>query len=130
MEEKMKVKKIKIKIKIMEMNKWFDHVESILKDAKKGRYSPYPRTISFSNLESARKILSPRRMQLLAVIKHQKPASIYELAKMVGRDRKAVTTDINLLEELGFVKLKKHQRERTLVTPQVPFEEVNIGIKI
>ena len=124
----MKIKKIKIKV--MEMNKWFDHVGSVLENFNKKEYKHYPKTVSFANLELLRKILTPRRIQLLGIIKHKKPESIYELAKIVERDRKAVTTDINILENLGFVELKKQDKERTMVKPEVKFEEIEIGVKI
>ena len=128
MEEKMKIKKIKIKV--MEMNEWFDHVESVLKNFNKGTFKEYPATVSFANLALIRKTLTPRRMQLLSVIKHKKPSSIYELAKVLKRDRKAVTTDINMLKELGFIKMRKQQRERTIVKPEVHYGEIEIGVKL
>lgn len=124
----MKVKKIRIKI--MDQDRWFNHVESILKNAEKGHYKYYPPTVSFTNIEVARKVLSPRRIELLSTIRHQKPASMYELAKMVNRDRKSVTSDVKLLKQIGFVTLKKHQKARTIVTPQVPFEEINLQMRI
>ena len=90
----MKVKKINIKV--MDIDEYFNHVESVLENYNKGKYKEYPSTVSFANLTLLRKILSPRRVQLMSVIKHKKPESIYELAKMVNRERKAVMTD-NLL---------------------------------
>ena len=124
----MKVKKIRIKI--MGMEEWFGHVESVLVGFNKGESKKYQATVSFENLVLLRKALSPRRMQLLSIIKHKKPESVYELAKMVERDRKSVVIDIGILRELGFVELKKQYKERAMVKPSVPFEEINIGVKI
>ena len=124
----MKVKKINIKV--MDIDEYFNHVESVLENYNKGKYKEYPSTVSFANLTLLRKILSPRRVQLMSVIKHKKPESIYELAKMVNRERKSVITDINILNELGFVKLKRYHKEREIVKPEVNFEEIDIGVKI
>ena len=128
MEEKMKVKKVRIKV--MGMNKWFNQVGRILKNAEEGKYKRDIQTVSFANAALLRKTLSPKRLELLSIIKHQKPNSIYELAKMSERDRKSVIQDIKLLKQLGFVTLRKHHKERTLVTLEVPFEELTIQMRI
>ncbi len=124
----MKVKKIQIRI--MDMDKWFDHVGNVLKDFNKKKYKPYKKTVSFENLELLRKTLTPRRIQLLSVVKNKKPRSIYELSKILHRERKSVTNDINILKELGFINLKKETKERTMMRPEVRFEEIEIGVRI
>jgi len=126
--KKMKVKSIQIKIQ--GMNPWFKDVESKLKDFNKGEYKEEKKTASFENIKILRKTLTPERIKLMSVIRHKKPKSIYELAKIVNRDRRAVITDINILNNLGFVELEKEHKVRDLVRPIVNFEKLNIGVTI
>jgi len=124
----MKVKSIQIKIQ--GMNSWFKDVESKLKDFNKGKYEEEKKTVSFENIKILRKTLTPERIKLMSIIRHKKPKSIYELAKMVNRDRRAVITDVNILNNLGFVELEKEHKVRDLVRPIVNFEKLNIGVTI
>src|SRR5271166_5784711 len=59
----------------------------------------------FENVDELRRVLTENRMELLLAIGHDRPASIQELAGLVGRDYKNVSTDIALLERLGLVSL-------------------------
>ena len=56
-----------------------------------------------SGISSLRQLLSNEKARLLHVCKLKKPESIYALAKLLGRDFKAVRKDIRLLEEFGFI---------------------------
>ena len=62
---------------------------------------------SFKGLASLRSLLSNEKARIIHVIKTRNPKSIYEVAKMVQRDFKSVSQDINLLEEFGFIDLIK-----------------------
>ena len=81
----------------------------------------------FASIDAVRKVLTPNRMRLLRVIKRNKPASLYELAKLLHRDLKNVTQDISFLEDLGLVDLAKpsgtrHQRKPVLLTNRFSVE--------
>ncbi len=68
-----------------------------------------------SDISSLRQLLSNERAKLIHVIKTKQPDSIYELAKILGRDFKAVRQDIRLLEQFGLIELIssiKNSRER------------------
>ena len=97
----MKVKKVMIEIRpLKESLKEFAEVfEKVKKDEK----VVLKRGVSYSDVDSFRKFFSRRRMELLKVIKHEKPKSIYKLAKLVDREYKNVYDDVELLEELGLV---------------------------
>ncbi|MEK6872887.1 MAG: HTH domain-containing protein [Nanoarchaeota archaeon] len=84
-----------------------------------------------SEIASLRHILSNEKARLLHICKTKKPASIYELAKLLGRDFKAVRQDIKLLEGFGFVELissHKHGRERLM--PVVDTDQIIITINV
>ena len=84
-----------------------------------------------SEVASVRQLLSNEKAKLLHIIKTKQPSSIYELAKLLGRDFKAVRQDIRLLEHFGFVELissHKHGRER--LRPVMDVDRVIINIDI
>lgn len=85
----------------------------------------------FKSLADVRKILSNEKARLLHIIKTKKPKSIYALAKQSGRDFKAVSDDIKLLEKFGFIDLlaeKSGKRER--LKPVLVIDTINLSIKI
>ena len=93
----------------------------------KGKKNDY----DFSGIASLRQLLSNEKARLLHTIKTKQPSSIYELAKLVSRDFKAVRQDIKLLEKFGFIELissHKHGRER--LRPLVDADEIVITINI
>ena len=80
-------------------------------------------TIGVSNLKELQTLLSPKRLELLKVIKEHKPRSIKELAEMVKRDVRNVHRDLVILEAVGLVELEKRGKE---VRPVVDYEEIVI----
>ena len=84
-----------------------------------------------SGISNIRQLLSNEKARLLHVIKSKQPSSIYELAKLLGRDFKAVRQDIRLLEQFGLVELvssNKNNRER--LRPIVEADKINININL
>ena len=82
-------------------------------------------TIGVSSLKELQTLLSPKRLELLKVIKEHKPRSIKELAEMVKRDVRNVHRDLVILEAVGLVELEKRGKE---VRPVVDYEEIVIRI--
>lgn len=65
------------------------------------------KTLAFTNLASLAGLLTPPRLELLALIARLKPVSIHDLAKKTGRDYKSLYCEIKLLADLGLVDLQK-----------------------
>jgi predicted transcriptional regulator len=87
--------------------------------------------VGFTSLEAARNFLTRERLALLRTIKTRRPCSIYELARMVGRDLKNVQEDIRILERHGLVRIAKRPRgSRKVKVPRVPFEAITLKIAI
>ena len=87
--------------------------------------------VGFTSIEAARNFLTRERLALLRTIRSRHPGSLYELAKMVGRDFKNVQEDIGILERHGLVRISKEPRgKRKVKVPQVPFEEIALRIAI
>jgi len=101
----MKVKNVTVDVKPL---------KDVLKDAatvmnklKKGQVVKPKKGLSFGSVEDFREFFTPKRIELLRVIKHRNPGSIYELAKITNRDFKAVVTDVKILEKYGLIDTKK-----------------------
>ncbi len=87
-------------------------------------------SISFQSLDQLRKFLTHKRLELLRVIKHKKPKSIYELAKLVNRAPENVNTDIKFLEHLGFVEVAKVKEIRKKLVPEVSYDKMTLEISV
>jgi predicted transcriptional regulator len=59
-------------------------------------------TISFENASDMMKVLSPERVRILGVAK-KGPASVSNLAAGLNRDTRAVSRDVDLLEQFGLL---------------------------
>lgn len=85
----------------------------------------------FSGLLALRQLLSNEKARILHIIKNKKPASIYELAKILGRGFKTVNDDIKLLERFGFIDLiEEKTKKRIRHRPEIVVDSVTINVKI
>ena len=84
-----------------------------------------------SDISILRQILSNEKARLLHIIKTKKPESIYSLAKLLGRDFKAVRHDIKLLEKFGFLELiSSHKNGTERLRPILDTTQITITINI
>ena len=101
------------------------------KAVQAGRHIEPQEVVGFTSLEAARNFLTRERLALLRTIKSRHPGSIYELAKLTGRDLKNVQEDVRILERHGLVQIAKLPRgSRKVKVPRVPFEEIALKIAI
>ncbi len=85
----------------------------------------------FDSLSALRKLLSNEKARILFTIKNKQPSSLYNLAKILGRDFKSISEDVKLLERFGFIQMvseKTGNRER--LKPVLAVDSVTINIKI
>lgn len=125
----MKVKNITIGIKSLKqsLKEFATAVEeikegNIKKGIKKGVY--------FVNLEAMRRVLTPKRLELLRMIREKHPKSFYELAHISNRDLKNVQEDVNLMARIGLVILHKAKVARKRVIPSVEYDSLNLHIPV
>jgi predicted transcriptional regulator len=86
---------------------------------------------NFEDLSQLRHLLSNEKARILEVIKSQNPSSIYELAKKLGRNFKAVNDDIKLLKKFGFIDLKEEQtKKRKRFKPIIVVDTLDIHFKL
>ena len=85
----------------------------------------------FSGISSLRQLLSNEKARMLEVIKTKNPKSIYELAKILGRNFKSVMEDIKLLERFGFIELAEEKtKNRVRHRPTIVSDNIIVNIKI
>ena len=85
----------------------------------------------YSDRALVRSILSNEKARLLHVLKTKQPNSIYETAKILGRDFKSVRQDIKTLEKFGLVEMiPLHKGNREKLKPLVVLDVLEIKIKV
>ena len=101
----MKIKNIAVDVK--PLKEVLKEAADVMSGIKKGKPITPRKGLSFGSVESFREFFTPRRIELLQVIKHKHPQSVYELAKLTDREFKNVVMDIRLLEKYGLIDTKK-----------------------
>ena len=87
--------------------------------------------VYFTSLEAARKFLTPKRVQILHVIKMENPKSIYALAKRLKRSFPRVLSDVELLKRDGLIKLSRVKNAaRRTHHPTVTCDAIHLSITI
>ena len=124
----MRIKKVKIGIKSFE--DFLEGAKDVMKRLEKGEKVKKQRGIYFENLKAFRKALTEKRLEMLHVIKEKHPQSIYELAKMLNRDIKNVTQDVEYLKQVGLVELKRTEEKRERIIPFVGYELIDLQIAV
>jgi predicted transcriptional regulator len=129
---KIELKEVEIEIKsITEVAKEADAVFQSVKEGKHVKYEG--RKIIVPTLDLLRKLLTPERIRMLHVIKKYKPSSIYDLAKIMKKDRRNVLKDLHFLNDFGLVAVKKEPKlrfPRRNMVPSVSFSRIVVGIPI
>ena len=104
----------KIKVVVRPMEEDLEEIVDAFKRVERGEEF-HEEKIVVENLDVLRKILTPERLRILQVIRNERPGSIYELAKLLDRDRAAVVRDLEYLQQLGLVEFEeeKHGKRRS-----------------
>jgi predicted transcriptional regulator len=124
----MRVKKIDIGIKgLKESLKDFSMAWGKIASGKKIKEE---KGLYFDSIDTMRAILTNKRLLILKTVREQSPSSVYELAKMLGRDLKNVNQDLKLLAEVGLVTLEKKQTDKKRVIPHVDYSKILLEIPV
>jgi len=70
---------------------------------ERGQALEHHEVLTFDNLETLLRVLTPTRWNLLQILRKQGPISVRLLARELGRDYKNVHTDVGELERVGLV---------------------------
>ena len=96
----------------------------------RGDHTAQEPELYFESVEELRRILTEKRLELLLAISRHRPTSVHELAGLLERDYKNVSTDITLLERLGLVRLEARTGKGKAQTPTVPYDEIHVTIDL
>jgi predicted transcriptional regulator len=122
----MKVKKIKIGIR--DFDEALNEAAKTAKAAAAGKkVKGKGRRLFFTRPEALRRFLTPKKLELIRLIRRRHPASINELAAIAHRDFKRVYQDIRSLSDAGLIDLAKNGGRKT--APRVA-DEVRLEIVV
>lgn len=121
----MKVKKIHIEIKSLE--KALKEAGEVFEGIANGRKVRRKSAVYFPNIKEMRRALTEKRLEIIKTIKDKRPASIYELAKILHRDLKNVLQDIEYLQELGIVEIEETSDKKI---PHVYYDRIDLQIAV
>ena len=123
----MKVKSIRIKSR----EDGWKEFNAAWKTAAKGGKVKERVGVYFTSLEAVRNFLTPKRLQLLHLIKEKQPKSLSDLARWTGRSFPSVFRDVDTLTRHGLVTLsKKSDSLRSMVCPRVDYDELDLKIAV
>ena len=119
-------------IRISSLDEGLKRFRETYKAVEAGRSVTRREGVYFTSLEAARSLLTPSRLALLRAVRAKRPRSIYELAKIVGRDLKNVQDDLRTLEHYGLVRMTRGRSigKRRVKIPQAMFGEIAVRIAI
>lgn len=86
--------------------------------------------VYFTDLEAMRRVLTPKRLELLRVIRERRPESVYQVARMTKRDLKNVQDDVGFLSRLGLISLSRPKVGRERVVPRVPYDSLEFSVPL
>jgi predicted transcriptional regulator len=87
-----------------------DRFEAAWNRRAEGRKVDRLRVLSLEDLPLLARTLTPARWALLDRLRESGPASIYQLAKVLGRDYKNVHTDVSALARVGLIEKQGDSR--------------------
>ncbi|MEK7341830.1 MAG: hypothetical protein AABZ69_06395 [Candidatus Binatota bacterium] len=122
----MKVKKLKIGIRSTD-DVLREAAETMKSVAAGKKVKPKGHRLFFTSPEALRQFLTPKRLELIRLIRKRQPGSINELAAIARRDFKRVYEDIQSLAQAGLVDLANNKGRKK--TPRVA-DELHLEIVV
>ncbi|MBI3813336.1 MAG: ArsR family transcriptional regulator [Nitrospinae bacterium] len=126
----MKIKNVIIGIRSIE--EMLNNAKDVMERLERGEKVKKKRAgVYFENLDVMRKAITHERLKILKAIKEKHPESIYELARLLNRNLKNVSSDVHYLAELGLIELEKEKsngREKTM--PIVNYDKILLEIPV
>ncbi len=121
----MRVKKVRIGIKSVEtaMQDFVGTAEAI----ERGETVRKEAGVYFTSLDAFRKVLTPRRMGLLRLIREKKPSSLHDLARLSRRNIKNVFDDVKYLAQVGLIDIREADKK---VSARVNYDKILLEIAV
>jgi predicted transcriptional regulator len=106
-------------------NRTADAFEQALNDGSQD--DDAPRRLSFETSDQLAQVFTPRAIDLLHAIAQEEPASIREAARLVDRDIKQVSENLERLADYDVVEFIEEGRAKR---PVVPYDEIDIQLPL
>jgi predicted transcriptional regulator len=111
----------KVRIGIRDFDETLDEAAKTVKAVLAGEMvKPKGHRLFFASPEALKRFLTPKRIELIRLIRKRQPNSINQLAALAHRDFKRVYQDVMSLTEAGLVGLTKDKGRKS--TPRVANE--------
>jgi len=102
----MKVRRLRIRIR--DFDETLDEAVETVKAVSTGKkVKPKGHRLLFTSPEALRRFLTPKKIELIRLIRKRHPNSINELAALAHRDFKRVYEDVMSLREAGLLDLAR-----------------------
>ncbi len=124
---KIRIKNVSIGIKSLEQGAK-ELVEAVEAYQRGRPYRKPEADIHFESLEVLLQVLTPKRFELLRLIRKSEPESIYQLARAAGRDLKNVQNDVALLARMDLIEISRSNARRKRVIPRVGYDRLQLQI--
>jgi len=129
----MKVCRVKIRVE-SEDAYWKDREQRLREMEKTLHTSKRVRVqgseLVFASLADMAQALTPKRLDLLRLIRRHQPSSVRELAQIARRNLKNVLADVKALETLGLVESEGEQRERHRKPLRTDFGRIEVHVEL
>ncbi len=86
--------------------------------------------IFFDSVTSFRNFMTLQKLEILTMIAFAKPKSVYELTRMLDRGLAPVQKECQMLESVGFIKLKKEKTGRGSLKPRLAFNYDRLVVQL
>jgi len=86
--------------------------------------------ICFSDVREMGKVLTPKRLEILKLVRDHRPASVRALAQLTGRNVKNVAEDLGLLVSLGLVDLQARGSAGRRKAPRVQYDTLRVEVHL
>ena len=119
-----------VEIIVMNDEEYGEHLNKLFEKVKEGGTSAFEsHKIVARTTEDIGKILTHERIRLLHTIREEKPESISELARKLGRKESNVHNDITFLEGIGLLEIQKGKNNVKKV-PVVDYDALHITVPL
>lgn len=100
-------------VRVEDRQDFFERVRTAARRIDAGDFTPTAASLSFGSIHQFLDALSGNRWALLSTLRETGPSSIRALAKALGRDYRAVHSDVTRLLEVGLID--KNEAGKVLV---------------
>lgn len=84
-----------------------------------------PRRLTFEDTDELARVFSPRSIDLLRALVREEPGSMREAARLVDRDIKSVSRNLEQLAEYDVVEFVEEGQSKR---PVVPYDDIRIDL--